>query len=33
MGDDWGGGCHGGLSEGWENRRWGMIKVVDVMGG
>ena len=33
MGDDWGGGCHGGLSKSWENRRWGMIRVVDGMRG
>ena len=37
MGDDWGGGWHGRLSKGWENRRWGMIRVVirvvDGMGG
>ena len=32
MGDDYGGGWHG-LSKGWENRRWGMIRVVDGMGG
>ena len=24
---------YGGLSKGWENRRWGMIRVVDAMRG
>ena len=32
MGDDYGGGCHRGLSKGWENSRWGMIMVVDGTG-